>query len=139
MSFFRKYLVLMMMFFFILGFAGCTKKRTVDIKYQESAAIENVQPPIYVKFWGIMADDRLGFQSGSQPYGFGSGDAKYSLGYGSPGDTVILGRRTILYDTFGRPMPAETEEFVRFEVLAYDESTQVVTIRVLPSPKKENI
>jgi len=131
----------MIAFTFILSIASCTKdteEKTIEIKYLESMAIEDVQPPVYLKFQGVFGGGRLSFELRSQAGLSPRDDPKYALGGGALGDTVTMGRTTTSYDSFGRPSSTAGEVFLRFEIVSFDEETRVVKIRVLPSPEEKS-
>jgi len=134
----RPVIVVLTMAVAIFTFAGCGSEPTptlpaFTLPEDEWVLIESEQTPIYVRFVGISGKAYL-FQSSDEPFEgnnpeSGSMPKKYALGEGVIGETVILARRTTYYDV--NPPKVETEVFVRFEVVSYDEATNVVTIRLL--------
>jgi hypothetical protein len=83
-----------------------------------------VQSPIEVQFVGLnpMNHDELLFQS-KHP--------KRSLGEGSVGSIVFLGRTTTHYDGSGNVVDESGEVYVRFEVVSHDPDAKVAVIRPL--------
>lgn len=108
----------------------------------EWVLIESVEPPIYVRFVGKMAgsNPEYLFQSADRPVAgaiTSNPPPKYALGRARIGETAILGQTTVQYDAYQRPSARVRNEYVRFEVVAFDELENAVRIRVV-SPPVEN-
>jgi hypothetical protein len=119
---------------------GCGE--TYTLPEDEWVLIESVEPPIYVRFTGKMAgsDPEYLFQSAERPVAgpiTSPVPAKYALGRARVGETAILGQTTVQFDAYQRPSGRVRNEYVRFEVVAFDESENAVRIRVV-SPPAEN-
>lgn len=120
---------------------GCSK--TYTLAEDEWVLIESVEPPVYVRFTGRTAGTNAEylFQSAESPVTgpiTSTVPARYALGRGGVGQTVILGRTTVQYDAYQRPAAREREEYVRFEVVGFDEANTAVKIRVVArSPETE--
>jgi hypothetical protein len=115
----------------ILDLAGCGSSPTLTLPENKWVLVKSKEPPIYVRFVGVSVDEYI-FQSSDEPFeerNPKSMPKKYAMGHGVIGKTVILGQRTTRYDV--TPPKVESTEFLRFDIVSYDQATNVVTIRLL--------
>jgi len=125
---------------------GCANKEEVKLPQGEWVLIEKAKLQIYVKFTGSSGESaslELFFISAGKIPDETEKDWQrrtpmYAFGRGSVEGIVILGRRTTHFDVYGRPSGTEGEEYIRLEILDFDASENVATIRVLPFSKKES-